>query len=48
MADDDDLIVESDVMVPMRDGISLRADVFRPTHSGPTPGPGTALPLQPA
>jgi predicted acyl esterase len=33
----DDLIVENDVMVPMRDGIRLRADVFRPAVPGPHP-----------
>jgi uncharacterized protein len=33
----DDLIVENDVMVPMRDGIRLRADVFRPATGGPFP-----------
>ena len=38
MADDGtDLVVENDVMVPMRDGIRLRADVFRPASGGPHP-----------
>ena len=37
MADNDDLIEENDVMVPMRDGIRLRADVFRPATGGPHP-----------
>jgi uncharacterized protein len=37
MADTDDLVVENDVMVPMRDGVRLRADVFRPASSGPHP-----------
>ena len=37
MADDHGLIVENDVMIPMRDGVSLRADVFRPATAGPHP-----------
>src|SRR5439155_23594387 len=31
------VIVENDVMVPMRDGVRLRADVFRPAAGGPHP-----------
>jgi hypothetical protein len=34
---DPDLIEENDVMVPMRDGIGLRTDVFRPATGGPHP-----------
>lgn len=37
MTDTDDLIVQKDVMVPMRDGIRLRTDVFRPAFGGPHP-----------
>ncbi|MGY0063846.1 CocE/NonD family hydrolase [Streptomyces sp. LZ34] len=37
MADVDDLVVENDVMVPMRDGIRLRTDIFRPAGPGPYP-----------
>ena len=37
MADADVLIVENDVMVPMRDGIRLRTDIFRPAGPGPYP-----------
>ncbi|MEU4226979.1 CocE/NonD family hydrolase [Nonomuraea sp. NPDC026600] len=33
----DDLIVENDVMVPMRDGIRLRTDIFRPAEPGQYP-----------
>jgi uncharacterized protein len=33
----DQLIVDNDVMVPMRDGVRLRADVFRPATGGPFP-----------
>jgi predicted acyl esterase len=29
-----DLIVENDVMVPMRDGVRLRTDIFRPAQRG--------------
>ena len=36
-SDADELIVESDVMVPMRDGTRLRTDVFRPASGGPHP-----------
>ncbi|MEV0642392.1 CocE/NonD family hydrolase [Streptomyces sp. NPDC050619] len=32
-----DLVVENDVMVPMRDGIRLRTDIFRPAGPGPYP-----------
>jgi uncharacterized protein len=32
-----DYIVEKDVAVPMRDGVTLRADVLRPKGSGPFP-----------
>jgi uncharacterized protein len=32
-----ELLVENDVMVPMRDGVRLRADVFRPASGGPHP-----------
>src|SRR6266576_3371919 len=31
------LVVENDVAVPMRDGVSLRADIVRPRGSGPFP-----------
>ncbi len=37
MAENDEVTVEKDVMVPMRDGIRLRADVFRPAVPGPHP-----------
>ena len=37
MPETNDLIEENDVMVPMRDGIRLRADVFRPATGGPHP-----------
>jgi putative CocE/NonD family hydrolase len=37
MSDVDELIVENDVMVPMRDGVQLRGDVFRPATDGPHP-----------
>ncbi len=33
----DELITENDVMVPMRDGVRLRTDVFRPSTGGPFP-----------
>jgi putative CocE/NonD family hydrolase len=33
----DGLVIESDVMVPMRDGVRLRADLFRPAGAGPFP-----------
>jgi predicted acyl esterase len=32
----DDLLVERDIMVPMRDGIRLACDVYRPTTAGQT------------
>ena len=32
-----ELIEENDVMVPMRDSVRLRADVFRPATDGPHP-----------
>ncbi|SDU76902.1 CocE/NonD family hydrolase [Jiangella alkaliphila] len=35
-----DVVVERDVLVPMRDGTRLAADVYRPTA---TPGPGPVL-----
>ena len=31
------VVVERNVAVPMRDGVVLRADVFRPDHGGPYP-----------
>src|SRR5438034_696990 len=31
------LVVENDVAVPMRDGVSLRADIIRPHGNGPFP-----------
>ena len=37
MADAAELVEENDVMVPMRDGIRLRTDVFRPATGGPHP-----------
>jgi putative CocE/NonD family hydrolase len=37
MTETNDLVVERDVMVPMRDGIRLRTDVFRPASGGPHP-----------
>ena len=33
----DQLIVDNDIMVSMRDGVRLRADVFRPATGGPFP-----------
>jgi uncharacterized protein len=33
----DELVAEHDVMVPMRDGIRLRSDIFRPATGGPFP-----------
>ncbi|MFK0283196.1 CocE/NonD family hydrolase [Streptomyces sp. NPDC090499] len=33
----DELVVDNDVMVPMRDGIRLRTDIFRPSGPGPYP-----------
>ncbi len=32
------IITETDVAVPMRDGVVLRANVFRPDGEGPYPG----------
>lgn len=32
-----DTIFEKDVQVPMRDGVILRADIFRPAGSDPVP-----------
>ena len=32
----DDMRVERDIMVPMRDGIKLACDVYRPTAAGQT------------
>ncbi len=33
------IIVASDVMIPMRDGVRLAADIYRPAHQGdPVPG----------
>ena len=37
MTDAAELVEENDVMVPMRDGIRLRTDVFRPATGGPHP-----------
>ena len=37
MADAAELVEDNDVMVPMRDGIRLRTDVFRPATGGPHP-----------
>ena len=37
MTDAVDLVEENDVMVPMRDGVRLRTDVFRPATGGPHP-----------
>ena len=37
MTDADDLVVENDVMIPIRDGIRLRTDIFRPASGGPHP-----------
>ncbi|MGW0583009.1 CocE/NonD family hydrolase [Streptomyces sp. NPDC002920] len=37
MADTAELTVENDVMVPMRDGVRLRTDIFRPAGPGPYP-----------
>ena len=31
--------VDRDVAVPMRDGVVLRADIYRPARGGPVPGP---------
>ena len=36
-ASDSNWIVEHDVAVPMRDGVVLRADVYRPPNGGPFP-----------
>ena len=33
----DGVVIERDVMVPMRDGVRLRADLFRPAGDGPFP-----------
>ncbi len=50
--DQDQLVVERDVPVPMDDGVALRADVFRPVAGGPFPailsaGPyGKGLPFR--
>jgi putative CocE/NonD family hydrolase len=33
----EDMIVETDVAVPMRDGTILRADIYRPANDGPYP-----------
>jgi predicted acyl esterase len=47
-----DLVAEWDVPIPMRDGVVLRADVFRPVGDAPTPvllsygGYGKNLPMQ--
>ena len=38
-ADDPEVITERDVAVPMRDGVILRADVYRPSEGGPLSGP---------
>src|SRR5438045_4082905 len=35
--DDQGIITERDVAVPMRDGTILRANVFRPSQGGPFP-----------
>lgn len=32
-----DIVIEKDVAVPMRDGVALRADVYRPSGDGPFP-----------
>ncbi|MFI1029973.1 CocE/NonD family hydrolase [Streptomyces sp. NPDC020951] len=37
VADTAELVVENDVMVPMRDGVRLRTDIFRPAGPGPYP-----------
>ena len=37
MADAAELVEDNEVMVPMRDGIRLRTDVFRPATGGPHP-----------
>ena len=39
--------VDTAVAVPMRDGVVLRADVYRPAADGPVPGPGPPHALQP-
>src|SRR3979490_3200407 len=31
------ILIEKNVMVPMRDGVSLAADVYRPAEGGPVP-----------
>ena len=31
------LLVERDVQVPMKDGVKLSADIYRPTEPGPYP-----------
>ncbi|ADP84546.1 CocE/NonD family hydrolase [Pseudofrankia inefficax] len=36
-ADGPELVIERDLMVPMRDGVRLRTDVFRPAGPGPFP-----------
>jgi putative CocE/NonD family hydrolase len=36
-SDDLQVLTERDVAVPMRDGVVLRANVFRPDHGGPYP-----------
>jgi uncharacterized protein len=35
---DEAVIVERDVWVPMRDGVRLRADIWRPARAGRFPG----------
>ncbi|MFJ5103598.1 CocE/NonD family hydrolase [Streptomyces sp. NPDC088554] len=37
MTTTDELVIENDVMVPMRDGVRLRTDIFRPAGPGPYP-----------
>ena len=47
-----DVVAEWDVRIPMRDGVVLRADVFRPVGDAPSPvllsygGYGKNLPIQ--
>ena len=36
-ARDEDMIITADVMIPMRDGVHLAADIYRPTEGGRVP-----------
>ena len=34
---DCDVVLDRDVPIPLRDGVVIRADIFRPNHSSPVP-----------